>query len=120
LAPPELVRLPLKSFPDEEIRLAGEGVSEYIKNSLVQALLFRRNQTLISKDRLWYFKDHLNKCGDNYLLKIIPNGNDSYLAPHPQLLLTNSSIHFLKIQKFPMLLPSMENLDPIYLLYTKN
>ena len=79
--PPELVGLPLKSLPDEEIRLAGEGMSEYMKNSLVQALLFRRNQTIISRDRLCYFKDHLNMCGDNYLLKTIPDATDSSGPP---------------------------------------
>jgi hypothetical protein len=105
---------PLKSLPDEEIRLAGEGMSEYMKNSLVQALLFKRNQTIISRDRLCYFKDHLNMCGDNYLLKTIPDATD-FSGPPPSTPADNLLHALAKDLMFPML-PSMASLNHICLL----
>jgi hypothetical protein len=54
--PLHLVNLSIKALPPDEIQLAKDGTLEFMKTSMLEAFIHRRNDVTISRDRLKYYQ----------------------------------------------------------------
>jgi hypothetical protein len=80
---PELVSLPVKALPRDEIIMASDGTKEFMKASMLEALLFRRNATTIPTQKLKYFQSCQKRMAENPMLSFLRTGEQSHDANLP-------------------------------------
>jgi hypothetical protein len=82
---PELVLLPVKALPKEdEIIMAANGTKEFMKASMLEALLFCQNARTIPTQKLQYFQLCQKRMVDNPMLLAIKTGDESHDANLPK------------------------------------
>jgi hypothetical protein len=82
--PPHLVNLPIKALPPDEIQLAKDGTHEFMKTSMLEALIHRRNDVTISRDRLKYYQQCKKDIANNPIIERVSTGNPEMDGDLPQ------------------------------------
>jgi hypothetical protein len=80
---PELVSLPVKALPRDEIIMASDGTKEFMKASMLEALLFHQNATTIPTQKLQYFQSCQKRMAENPMLSFLWTGEQSHDANLP-------------------------------------